>query len=678
MESGMLAMAADALLIMLDPTRLAILTAAVLIGLAIGVIPGLGGIVGMALLIPFTYNMDPYAAFAFLLGMAAVTTTSDTIPAVLFGVPGTTGSAATVLDGHPLAKKGQAGRAFGAGYAASLLGGVFGALLLAVSIPVLRPIMLYVGSPELLALTVFGLSMVAVLSGNTPLRGIGAAAIGLMVAMIGGDPQAGELRWTFGSLYLWDGLPLVPITLGLFAVPELVDMAIKRRSIAEDSPRDQVVAGQWQGIRDVFTHWWLMLRCSLLGAGLGAIPGIGSAVIDWVAYGHAARSEKNTENFGAGDIRGVIASESSNNAKSGGALVPTIAFGVPGSASMALLLGAFLMHGLVPGPEMLTRHLDVTYTIIWSLALANILGAGICLVSSNLLARIALVRFGVLLPMVLAIVFVGAFQGTRSWGDLFTLLIFGTVGWFMKRFAWPRPPLILGFVLGGIFERYLFISVERYGADWLLRPAVIAIFALALWGMYRPMRRALANSGVSLAGLRLSNFRLTWSTLFTALVLALIVFALARSTGWQEIAARVPRIAGVVALVTVAGSLIGQLLSIDGAGAGSRAQTAMDLGSSVDDLPRPVFLRRAFSCFAWLGLFMLMIWMTGFLPAILLFVAGYMVVEGRERWRLAIPLSLATVGFCWFVFDQLLALPWPRSLLGDLVPPLRAATAGLL
>ncbi|HSR72430.1 MAG TPA: tripartite tricarboxylate transporter permease, partial [Kiloniellales bacterium] len=378
METSMLSMAGDALWLMLDPTRFAILAVGVLIGLGIGVIPGLGGIVGMAILIPFTYEMDPFAAFAFLLGMAAVTTTSDTIPAVLFGVPGTTGSAATVIDGHPLAKKGQAGRAFGAGYTASLLGGIFGAALLALCIPILRPIMLYIGSPELLALTVFGLSMVAVLSGGTPMRGLAAAAIGLMVAMIGAGPQTGTLRWTFDSLYLWDGLPLVPVTLGLFALPELIDMSIRRTSISRaDTPTS--IGGQMQGVRDVFTHWWLMLRCSWLGAALGAIPGLGSAVIDWVAYGHAARSEKNTETFGSGDIRGVIASEASNNAKSGGALVPTIAFGVPGSASMALLLGAFLMHGLVPGPEMLTRNLDVTYAIIWSLAIANILGAGICL-----------------------------------------------------------------------------------------------------------------------------------------------------------------------------------------------------------------------------------------------------------------------------------------------------------
>jgi TctA family transporter len=585
-----------------------------------------------------------------------------------------------VLDGHPLAKRGEAGRAFGAGYAASLFGGIFGALLLAVSIPILRPIMLYIGSPELLALTVFGLSMVAVLSGRTPLRGLAAAAVGLMVAMIGSGPQTGALRWTFDSLYLWDGLPLVPVTLGLFALPELIDLGIRRASIASSAPENTALAGQWQGIRDVFRHWWLVLRCSWLGAALGAVPGIGSAVIDWVAYGHAARSEKNTESFGHGDIRGVIASESSNNAKSGGALVPTIAFGVPGSASMALLLGAFVMHGLVPGPEMLTRHLDVTYAIIWSLAFANVLGSGICLFGSNLFARVALIRYGVLLPIVFAVVFVGAFQGSRSWGDLYTLLIFGAFGWIMKRFGWPRPPLILGFVLGEIFERYLFISVERYGLDWLMRPVVIAIFALALWGMYHPLKRALRGQLRGAARARLSHLRFGWSEAFTSLVLLVITFALVRSVGWPDDAARVPQTAGAVALLCALGSLAVQLFSGQSAKpdtAAPAAGTVSDLQSSLEGIAPAVMVRRAANLFVWLGSFLALIAVTGFLPAILVFLVTFMIIEGKERVKLAMPLALGITFFCWLVFDRVLALPWPQAILGDLLPPLRAATGFL-
>ncbi|CAN0554228.1 unnamed protein product, partial [Laminaria digitata] len=308
-----------------------------------------------------------------------------------------------------------------------------------------------------------------VLSGGSPLKGLAGACIGLMVATAGDDPQTGTLRWTFDSLYLWDGLPVVPLALGLFAIPELADMAITKQSIkVKDGEKQDARFGQIEGIKDTFKNWFLVLRCASIGAALGAVPGIGASVIDWIAYGHAARTEKGApQTFGKGDVRGVIASESSNNAKEGGALVPTIAFGVPGSASMALIVGAFLIHGLVPGPEMLTTRLDVTYTLVWSVAIANVLGAGICFAFANQLAKVALIRIGVLAPVVLAITYIGAFQGSRQWGDIYALLLFGVVGWIMKRLRWPRPPLILGFVLGGLVERYMFISVERYGADWL-------------------------------------------------------------------------------------------------------------------------------------------------------------------------------------------------------------------
>ena len=490
MESDMLAMAIKAALIISDPARLGFLAFGVFLGLVLGVIPGLGGLVGLSLLLPFTFNMDPFSALALMMGLASVTVTSDTIPAVLFGVPGTVGSAATILDGHPMAQKGEASRAFGAAFTASVVGGLIGAAILAVSVPVLRPIMLYIGTPELLAICILGLSLVATLSGGAPLKGLTAGCIGLMVATIGEEAQTGEIRWAGDFLYLVEGLPIVPLALGLFAIPELASMAINRSSIAAkltSGIKPQEKWGQLQGVRDVLNNWFLVIRCSAIGSTLGAVPGIGASVIDWIAYGHASRSEKGaSETFGKGDVRGVIASESSNNAKEGGALIPTVAFGVPGSASMTLLLGAFLIHGITPGPKMLTSQLDITYTLVWSVALANILGAGICFIFANQLARIALIRSGILVPVVLAVTFIGAFQGSRDWGDIYALLIFGVIGWIMKQKGWPRPPLVLGFVLGGLVENYMFISVNRYGTDWMARPIVMIILAITIFGLLRP------------------------------------------------------------------------------------------------------------------------------------------------------------------------------------------------
>ncbi|HEX2255375.1 MAG TPA: tripartite tricarboxylate transporter permease, partial [Afifellaceae bacterium] len=420
------------------PETFVFLLVGVLAGLTLGVIPGLGGLVGMAMLLPFTFDMNPTAAFAMLVGLLAVTATSDTIPSVLFSVPGTVGAQATILDGHPMARKGEAGRAFGAAYMASLIGGLFGAAVLAVSIPILRPIVLLFGSPEFFMLGMLGIAMVAVLSGGAPIKGIVAATLGLCIGMIGADPQTGYARWTFDQLYLWGGVPLVPVTLGLYAIPEVVDLAIRGTRIA-DVPGSKI-KGVVAGMRDTFRNWFLVLRCSTLGVWIGFIPGLGSQVVDWFAYGHALQTEKGArETFGTGDVRGVIAPESANNAKEGGSLIPTIAFGVPGSAPMALLLAAFIIHGLDPGPDMLTRNLDVTYTMIWSLALANVIGTGLCLAFTPQLAKIASIRIHLLTPLVISVVFLAAFQATSNVGDIVVLLVFAALGWLMKQFGWPRP-----------------------------------------------------------------------------------------------------------------------------------------------------------------------------------------------------------------------------------------------
>src|SRR3954462_1341054 len=553
--------AGKAFVMLMDPVRLMYLGAGCIMGLVLGIVPGIGGLAGTAMLLPFTFNMDPYTAFALLLGLGATTATGDPIPAILFGVPGGAASAATVLDGYPMAKRGEAGRALSAAYMSSLMGGIFGALLLAISIPILRPVMLFIGSPELLAFSILGISMVAVLSGNAPLRGVTVGCLGVMIAMIGTDPQTGTLRWTMDSLYLWDGLPLTPLLLGVFALPELCDLLIARVAISAKTDGAGIYKGQWQGVKDCFNNWWLIMRCSWIGGGIGSIPGISASVVDWLAYGHALKTEKGASaTFGKGDVRGVIASESSNNAKEGGALVPTVAFGVPGSATMAILLGAFLIHGLVPGPDMLTKNLSITYAMVWSVALANILGAGMCYAFSPQFAKLSILRFSLILPAVLGIIYIGAFEATRQWGDLFTLLFFGLVGWLMKQFKWPRPPLILGVVLGDTIERYLFISIERYGVSWFARPVVAILFLMAFFGLVRPfLQDVRIHGGVRkmLSGFQVPRFHP--SQLFTMFMICVIVTALLAATGWGFKAQIVPLVVGTVALCAAVLSLFNEM-----------------------------------------------------------------------------------------------------------------------
>lgn len=479
-----------ALIEMAEPLRLAMLVLGVLLGLMVGVIPGIGGIFGLTILIPVTYGLDPISAFALLLGMASVTTTSDTIPAVLIGVPGTVGAAATVVDGHEMAKNGQAAQALGAAYTASMIGGVFGAVMLALSIPVMRPLVLMLNYGDLFAITVFGLTLVALLSGSNWTKGLLAAHLGALVAYIGIDPYEGVERWTFGQVYLWDGVPVAVVFLGLFAIPELA--GVLARGQIQTTMLAPEPGGLLRGIREALRHWRLVLRSGSIGAFLGAIPGVGVVVIEWVAYGDAARARTDAAAgepaYGKGNIRGVIAPESANNAKEGGSLLPTLAFGIPGSASMAILLGAFAVHGVVPGPKMLEDNATLLVTMILTVALANVLGAVICLGLTPWLARLARVPATSLVPLALVFVGIGAFYAAKDWRDLLLLGIFGLLGLVMRRLGWSRPAFALGFVLAPNLERFFFLSWQISGWNWLTQPVVLIFLAIAATTVLRRLR----------------------------------------------------------------------------------------------------------------------------------------------------------------------------------------------
>ena len=462
----------------------------VLIGIWMGAVPGLGGAIGLVLLLPFTFGMDPVPAFALLLSSWAAASTSGAIASVMLGIPGTAAAQATILDGYPLAKKGLAARALGASFTASAIGGVFGAILLGISLPLILPIILAFESPETFMLGMLGLTMVGTLSGKSIIKGLAAAAFGLLLAMVGFPEAQAIPRYTFGTLYLLDELPVIPVLLGLFGLPEIMELAVKQVSISRVPKDESVSGGLVDGIQDTLKHWALVIRCSLIGTYIGMLPGLGASIVGWVTYGHAMQGAKDSRKFGQGDIRGVIAPEAANNALRGGALIPTLSLGVPGSVGTAVLLGALIMLGLRPGPSMLGANLDLTISMVWQIALSSVIATAILLATVKQVIKIAFMPGHLVVPGVVLFVYMGAWLGGVSIGDWISCTFFGVVGFAMKRSGWPRPPVILALVLGGILENSFQISMRVHqGAGWLARPIVIGIILLIVVSVFLAARR---------------------------------------------------------------------------------------------------------------------------------------------------------------------------------------------
>lgn len=492
----------DAFGLILTPNVLMFLALGVVMGLAVGVFPGLGGIAGLSLVLPFVFGMDTVSGLALMVGMVAVVPTSDTFASVLMGIPGSSASQATVLDGFPLAKKGEAARALSAAFASSLFGGIVGALFLTFFILIARPIVLAFGLPEMLMITILGLSMVAILAGRVPLKGLAAAGLGLLVGTIGEADAGGSLRMaTYDIPYLTDGLKLVIVGLGIFAVPEIIALLRQDRSIAKDA----VLGAGWaEGVKDWWRNRMLSIRCAIIGVVVGVIPGLGGSVVDWIAYGHAVQTTKDKSNFGKGEIRGVIGPESSNNAKEGGGLVPTLIFGIPGSGSMAVFIGAVALLGsgdLEVGPQMLSaNYLDITYSIVWLLALANVVGTILCIGMSGSIAKLTTIRFTLLAPFLFMLISFAAFQSGQNLADLVALFALGLLGIFLRRFDWSRPAFLIGFVLSNPAETFAnqayqvtaskFRQSTEIGLEYLFSPIVIILIIITIVSIVLGIRQA--------------------------------------------------------------------------------------------------------------------------------------------------------------------------------------------
>jgi len=632
------------------------------IGFAVGILPGLGGPTTLALMLPFIFKMTPVEAFAFLLGMAAVTNTTGDITSILFGIPGEPTTASTIVDGHPMAKKGEAGRALGAAIMSSLFGAVFGALVLALAIPIVRPLVLTFGSPEFFMLALLGITFVASLSGEALVKGLVAGCLGLWFATIGLDPVSGIQRYTFGQLFLWDGIGLVPVTIGFFAIPEVIDLAIQGSSIAQVEVGR--LGGVWQGVRDTFTHWWLVLRCSAIGTFIAIIPGMGAATTQWLAYAHAVQSSPDRERFGRGAVEGVLGPGAANNSTLGGSLVTTVAFGVPASVTMAILMGAFLIQGLVPGPSMLTPapkgHLTLTLSMVWTIVVSNVITVAICFLFLKQLVKITQIRGALLIPFILTLVAVGAFAEKNVFEDVLIVLLFGALGWVMARLGWPRPPLLLGLVLGPLAENKLFLSTDNYGLAWTLRPGVLVLLAIIVAGFLVPIiteRRRKRRDGAAVAvapeATRLEGPRgmhLDGATAFSAVIVALFAWALWQSRTFGPRAGLFPWAVGAPGL------LLGLVqLTRDLSGRRETRQT----DEPGPEVPAEVARRRSIEVCVWIAAFWVGIWLLGFSLATLVMTLLYLKISARERWPLSVLLSVFGFAFVYGLFERALGVPFP-------------------
>ncbi|CEP69345.1 Protein of unknown function DUF112,transmembrane [Moorella glycerini] len=478
------------LLALLSPISILFMIIGVAFGIFVGILPGLGGIVAMALLLPFTFGLEPAAALAMLLGAHVATIFGSSITSILFNIPGASKSIAVCFDGYPMTQKGEGARALGAAAMASLIGGIIGAVFLTLSIPIMRAIMLALGPPEYFMMAVWGLSVIALFSSGSILKGLVAAGFGLLVSFIGMDPVSGTARFTMGSLFLLDGIDFAVAVIGLFAISEMLELFVKGGSIVKRQAPGNL-GTVWAGVQDVFRHWGLVLRSSLLGLFIGALPGVGASIGGIAAYGMAAQTSKHPEKFGTGIVEGVIAPEATNAANEGGGLVPTLGFGIPGGESMAILLSAFIVIGIAPGREMLESHLDLVFAIVWIIVIANIITTGSGLLLAKQLVRISSLPSSILIPLVLPICLAGAYAVKGRIGDVIIAVVFGFIGYLMKKYDYSRADMAIGMVLGLMVERYLHISIKLYGSFFFLtRPVTLVLLLIVLLTVLYPFLRA--------------------------------------------------------------------------------------------------------------------------------------------------------------------------------------------
>lgn len=654
---------------------------AVLVGVfvaaLIGLLPGVGTPMVMAIAIPFILFTidDPLIGIVLLATIGGVSSSLDSVPAILLGYPSTS-TQVTFIEGHQLAAQGKAAHTLGATYAVAGLGGMVGAVALVLIIPVIRPFILNFGYSEVAAMAIFGLAMVSVLSSGAMLKGIAAGMVGLLLSTVGIHWGTGTERFTFGELNLTEGLPMIAMTLGIFALPEVFDLSATGRAVS--SKAVAVISNKevWAGAKDGLRRWKITIRHSLFGVFLGMVPGIGGAVIDWLSYALGIALSKNKKEFGKGSLDGVIFAESAQNSKEGGQAIPTLAFGVPGGLSWVFILYAMLAYNIAPGPQMLDRHADITIMIAVSFGIANLLMVLIGLGFTAQLAKLTTIPYVAIGAVIVPISFLSAFQSGDGWFGILILLVFTPIGLMMKAFSWPRAPLILGFILGGVIEKNLQSALSAHGAiSFVTRPITLALIIITIvttvWllRLNKPSaeqkseastdRMGTASSALAIGKLGAPKmFRLSirgpWRPehWFSLAILLFVSASAIASLSYATSARFLPMATCSVVIALVLFQLIFERANVTG--------EIMDIG--LRSMTVPAARRNAMIIFAGLILYMILTLTIGLMVAAILFATCFPLVlmEGRARITTSIIAAVIVTVMALGLLDYYMGVYWPE------------------
>ena len=458
------------------------------VGSVVGLVPGIGGRMGVILTLPLAAFFDPYPAAIYLFALHSVVNTSGSIPAIAFGVPTSGADAATVVDGYPLAKMGRAGEALGASLSASAIGGVLGAFAFLLAIPIARPLITSVGPPELLMLAILGATMISAMSRQGLLPGLIVAAVGAIFGIVGLDFRTSEERFTFGSLDLWDGLDLPALVCGLFVIPEMLSVTTKTAE-AHQRAISTTIRDVYRGMFVTLRYNALLLRSTVIGILVGAAPAVGSTVGVWIAYAHAARTTKSEIPFGEGAVAGVIAPEAANNSKEGGAMIPTLLFAIPGSSSMAIMMAALAFCGVAVGPNMLSTDIGLAYSLAATVVLANLLAVPFFFAVIPSLVRLSTLRTDAIAPLTIAAAITGAMVGAPTLMTMVQIFAAAALGIALKKADWPRGPFVLGFVVEQMAENAGFQTAAIWGWSAFLRPITLSLLMLIVGWMLFSLKK---------------------------------------------------------------------------------------------------------------------------------------------------------------------------------------------